>query len=148
MFKRDAGPSALEREIRRLGALIGAEESDLVSFEHRDGGRPCVAVDEDGVYRWWVTERGRELEHRETRDRDEILYWSLAYTTWTMGGAWALRHPVAGEEQRVARWRKQFELLGVLNPDWPSRCRAELITKLSPAHLPEGGIPPADDRRD
>ncbi|MEU4689224.1 Imm63 family immunity protein [Actinoplanes sp. NPDC023714] len=147
MFKRDAGPSALEREIRRLGALIGARETDLVSFEHRDGGYPCVAADPDGTYRWWVTERGRELESRETRDLGEILYWAMAYTTWMMGGDWALRHPVAGEEQRVTRWRRQFALLAELDPAWPERCRAELIAKLPPGSLPEGGVPPAGGGR-
>ncbi|MBB2949086.1 hypothetical protein FB565_008891 [Actinoplanes lutulentus] len=148
MFRRTVdharAQQQLEDEVRRLGALIGAGDADLVAFGNRDGGYPWASVDESGVYHWIVTERGQELQHRKTRDLDEMLFWCLEATTWSMGGDWALRHPVAGEEQRVTRWRKQFALLATINPEWPHRARQRLIERIEPANLPEGGIPPAD----
>ncbi|WP_229075576.1 Imm63 family immunity protein [Actinoplanes sp. DH11] len=145
LFRRDAGPetrATLESEVRRLGALIGAEEPDLVSFERRDGGHPTVEVDDEGFYHYVVIERGEELQHRRTGDRDEILYWALESTTQTMAGRWAQHHPADGQEHRVTRWIKQFELLHALNPAWAQRRRAELIEFLSPTNLPEEGVPP------
>lgn len=84
LFRRDAGPGKSEQgllvlraEVARLGAAIGADENDLVTFEPNDTGRPFIVVDDEGLYHWKVVERGEVVEDRTTTSRDEVLRWSF-----------------------------------------------------------------------
>lgn len=136
-FRRDSGPGnaqwgleVLRAEVARLGAAIGAEESQLVAFEPRDTGQPYVLVDAEGTYHWVVAEGGEVREDRTTTSRDELLYWSFDATTYAMAGEWATRHPVVDQELRVTLWVKQFELLRALDPDWEKRRRRELAERV------------------
>jgi hypothetical protein len=133
----------LEREVRRLGAIIGADDRDLVCFVPVDGAHPFVRRDANGEYYWCVRERGQELENRRTTDPDELLYWALEWTTYNMAARWALEHPTTGQEQRVTRWIRQFELLDALDSGWARRCRDKVVNFVE-SHdcLPEGGMPP------
>lgn len=132
----------LREEIRRLGRVIGAGENDLVHFRPIDGGYPYVWEDDDGRFHWRVVERGQTLERRTTDDRDELLYWVFASTTFTMAGRWASRFPVPAEEYRVTLFRRQFELLHTLEPRWARRRRTELIERLRDLDcLPKAGVP-------
>ncbi|HET6484658.1 MAG TPA: hypothetical protein VFG35_32085 [Actinoplanes sp.] len=88
LFRRDAGPGRsewglelLHGEVARLGAVIGAAESDLLAFEPNDLGRPYVVVDPDGIYHWKVVRDGEVLEDRTTTSREDILCWSFEFTT-------------------------------------------------------------------
>lgn len=124
--RRSPEEVALEAEIARLGAIIDAPASTLITFDNRDGACPFVRV-VDGEFHWQANERGQIVEHRVAADRDELLYWAFADTTREM----AYGPAVAGEQQRVTVWRRQFELLHRLDPRWAQRQRRELAESLA-----------------
>jgi hypothetical protein len=120
----------LETEINRLAGVIGASGYDIVGFNpHVDAGCPYIEIDDDRQLHWIVKERGQELEHRTTRDPDELLYWSFQATTLSLASSWEARHRNESEDFRVGLWRKQAELLHRLNPVWGQRWRRELAAR-------------------
>jgi hypothetical protein len=120
----------LETEINRLAGLIGASGYDVVGFNpHVDAGCPYIEIDDDGQLHWIVEERGQELEHRTTRDPDELLYWSFQVTTFSRACNWEARHRDESQDFRVGLWGKQAELLHRLNPAWARRWRRELAAR-------------------
>lgn len=112
----------LEAMRRQIGARW------VVGFENFDGGHPFIEVLDGPVYRFQAYERGKRLFARETTALDEILYWAMHEVAWNMAWGYAAEHPVAGEEQRFTAFRRQDELLGMLNPAWVERARASRPT--------------------
>ncbi len=129
----------LRDEVARLGSLIDAPAYALVSFDPRiDAGAPDIEVEPGGPYHWIVKERGQTLDHRTTRDVDEILFWSFEATTGSMASGWAAEHPDDQRDFRVGMWAKQQELLMRLDPGWVQRWRDRLIAEVPEA---EGLLP-------
>ena len=124
----------LRDEVARLGALIEAPPPALVSFNSRiDMGAPYVRVEPGGPYHWIVKEHGQTLDHRTTKDVDDILFWSFEATTGSMASRWAAEHPDGQRDFRVGMWAKQQELLMRLNPRWVDRWRDRLIAQIPDA---------------
>lgn len=116
----------VEREVRRLAAVIGAPDAGLPTFGSSiDGGHPHVELD-GPVLSWVVRERGRELTRRSTRDPDELLYWVFEQITFAMAIRWVGLHRRAEEQYRAQLWRRQFELLGAIDTEWSARRAREL----------------------
>lgn len=117
----------LETEISRLAELIGASSYQLVSFNpYVDAGCPYIEIDEDGQLHWIVKERGQLLEHRTTRDPDELLYWAFQSTTFDLASHWEAQHRDDSKDFRVGLWARQAELLHRLNPLRAQRWRRNL----------------------
>ena len=124
----------LRDEVARLGALIDAPPNALVSFDSRiDMGAPYIWVEPGGPYHWIVKERGQTLDHRTTKDVDDILFWSFEATTGSMASHWAAQHPDDQQDFRVGMWAKQQELLMRLDPRWVDRWRERLIAEIADA---------------
>ena len=124
----------------------------VVGFaSHVDAGCPYIQIGDDQRLHWIVKERGRELEHRTTREPDELLYWSFQATTFGIASNWAARHRDESQDFRVGLWAKQAELLHQLNPVWAQRWRRELAARqprdigLIPQLPPEPGHEPASN---
>src|SRR3954463_8199811 len=113
-----------EGEISRLANLIGAGGYDVVGFDARvDRGCPHIEIAGDGQVHWIVEERGRELDHRTTRDPDELLYWSFESTPFDLAAGWEFHHRDESQDFRVRLWARQAELLHRLDPAWAQRWR-------------------------
>lgn len=126
----EASRRVLEAEIARLADLVGATGLDIVGFDpHVDAGCPCIEIGSDGQLNWIVKERGQLLEHRTTRDPDELLYWSFEATTFSLASRWEARHRDEANDFRIGMWAKQAELLSRLNPRWAERWRRELAAR-------------------
>lgn len=120
----------LETEMIRLAELISVSSRQLVSFNpHVDAGCPYIEIGDDGELNWIIKERGQLLEHRTTRDPDELLYWSFQSTTFDLAVHWEARHRDESKDFRIGLWAKQAELLHRLNPLWAQRWRRELAAR-------------------
>jgi hypothetical protein len=103
--------------MREAAAVIEAPLSALPGFSPQDAAVPFVRVT-DGVLHWIVVERGEELQHRETRDVREWLYWVFDAVTWNLASQWELRHRIDYVESRLSIFCKQLELLAKLDDSW------------------------------
>jgi hypothetical protein len=125
-----ASRHVLESEIGRLAELIGASGLDVIGFDpYVDAGCPYIQISDDGQLSWIVKERGQLLEHRSTRDPDELLYWSFEVTTFSLASRWEAGHRDETQDFRIGMWAKQSELLHRLNPRWAERWRRELAAR-------------------
>jgi hypothetical protein len=148
----EATREVIAAEISRLADLIGASGYDVVGCApHVDAGYPYIQICDDQQLHWIVKERGEELEHRTTRDADELLYWSFRTTTFSIATNWEARHRDESQDFRVGLWAKQAELLHQLNPLWAQRWRRELAARqprdivLMPQLPPEPAHEPASN---
>jgi hypothetical protein len=120
----------LEAEIARLAELVHVAGYDVVGFDpHVDAGCPYIEIGDDGQLHWIVKERGQLLEHRTTRDPDELLYWSFQSTTFSIASHWEGQQSEDNQDFRVGLWAKQADLLYKLNPAWAHRWRRELAAR-------------------
>ena len=63
----------LKRMIEELALKINAPRGLLPTYQvSDDGALPHIVIDGSGVYHFIVVERGQELQHRQTRDLDEL----------------------------------------------------------------------------
>jgi hypothetical protein len=85
-------------------------------------GRPHVEL--IGAKLHYVrVERGHEFERRETSDPDELLFWLISDITWSMASDWELANRIEEEDSRKQLFRKDIELMSIVNQDWADRKR-------------------------
>jgi hypothetical protein len=75
----------------------------------------------NGQYHYVVTERGSEFERKVAKDEDELLYWFVADSTFSIACAWELEHRKENEDSRLQLFSKQIELLNKINSTWAAR---------------------------
>jgi hypothetical protein len=78
-----------------------------------------------GVLAYVVTERGKELERRETDNPDELLYWLVSDVAGDAARRYELNHRKSGVDSRRLWFEKHVELLSALNPAWGHRKQTE-----------------------
>lgn len=115
---------AVQAQVEALAARIDAPPHLLPTYGRSDdGARPHLEIDDR--YHFVVVERGQELERRSTDDLDELLYWVMGTTTFSMACAHELRHRREGVDFRRLLFAKQVEWLRRLSPDWAERKQGE-----------------------
>ena len=77
------------------------------------------------TYAYVVTERGEEVERRETNDRDQLLYWLVSDTTREAAQRYELTHRAARRDFRRLLFEKHVELLKGIRAVWGARKRQE-----------------------
>lgn len=77
-----------------------------------------------------ISERCNENEHKETYDLKELLYWVFADITFGMSCTYELHHRIAEHDCRRVIFKKQEELLGLINKEWESREKLEHLAIL------------------
>jgi ketosteroid isomerase-like protein len=83
------------------------------------------------VFHWIVTERGQELERRETSDLDEVLYWLMSDVTFNIATRHELHNRRPGEDTRRQLFAEQERLLNELRPEWAAKYRVRVAQILS-----------------
>jgi hypothetical protein len=118
-------PRAIFARLERLAAKIGAPREHLPHVR----GDPEIQIDvevNDGNYTWVLTERGKERARRLTRDPDDVLYWLIGDTAFTMACDYELAHRIEGQDFRRILFAKEIELLDRLDHRWAMRKTKEL----------------------
>jgi hypothetical protein len=127
------------RAVDILAKKINAPANLLPTYgKSEEFARPHVETNANG-YHWVVVERGTEFERRTTWDPDELLYWIFESVTFSMAVKYELQHRVSGKDPRRMFFRKQEELLGILDKSWEKRSQQE--------HLKILGEHPFSDNR-
>jgi hypothetical protein len=82
-------------------------------------------------YAYVITERGTELDRRETDDPDDILYWLVSDATREAAQKYELKHRASGVDFRRLLFERHVELMGYIRADWAVRKRTEYDRVLS-----------------
>ncbi len=88
-----------------------------------DSGSPHVEV-LNGKYHYVVTERGRELERKIAKDEEELMYWFVSDSIFSVACTWEARNRNESEDFRRQLFSKQIELLNSINPEWARKKEA------------------------
>lgn len=123
----------IEREVARLGELIGTAPDDLPTYGYtRDGAYPHIEVDSQ-MYHYVTVERGIEQERKSTKEFEELLYWIFASVTHSLAFAYELTHRTPDQDCRRIAFPKQIELLNRIDPQMAQRLAAEIAIILERA---------------
>ncbi|WP_430443813.1 Imm63 family immunity protein [Sphingorhabdus contaminans] len=111
------------RHAELLSLMMGeARQSDAYrSLDDHEGQR--LLIDAHGYHLTYV-ERGQESRRRTTHDVDELLFWFLEQTTFSIGCAHEFANRVEGPDFRRMVHAKQRELFARLDPIWRARLEA------------------------
>jgi hypothetical protein len=114
----------LAASVLQLATIIEAPLWSLPTFGYPTNRSYPYVLDEDGVFVWGVRSGDFELERRETREAEEILYWIFEHITRsvvTASEAGAGLPNTTGDD-----WpQKQHAMLGRLTPRWAARFAEE-----------------------
>ena len=117
--------TAIQAEVERLAAVIGASGYDLPTYGYsEDFARPHIEVDAGG-YSYVVVERGQELSRMTTPDLDELLYCVFESVTFSLAVKYELAHRIEQQDGRQIMFRRQIELLRMLSVAWADRQSAD-----------------------
>jgi hypothetical protein len=131
--------------IERVDAqLPGSHSAYLLPTYGRsqDFARPHIEVQD--AYHYVVVERGDELRRDKTTDLNELLYWVFASITHDMASTYAAARHGPANGFRRAMFRRQLQLLGLLDAEWSARRRAEIVVTLAEHPFTDGGPPDFD----
>jgi hypothetical protein len=121
-------PESLDALRARFEALVAA--LDVSPYYKRFATSPLgdasPHIEYDGhTYAYVIRERDDELERRETRDPDDVLYWLVSDTARESALRFELAHRVPGKDFRRLYFAKHVELLQNIRADWGHRKRQE-----------------------
>jgi len=117
--------TAVQAEVERLAALIGASGYVLPTFGHsEDGARPHIEIDARG-YHFVIVERGEERRRVTTLDSDELLYQVFEAVTFSLASDYELANRLENQDCRRVLFRRQIELLHTLSATWAERESAD-----------------------
>lgn len=115
----------IKKEVDSLAQIIKVPDEHLPTYDYsKDFGYPHVEVDKKG-YHYVVVERGEELERKSTNDLKELLYWIFDHATFSMAIKYELDNRIEDKDSRRISFKKQEELLAILNPSWCDRKKLE-----------------------
>jgi len=72
----------------------------------------------NGEYHYVITERGSEFERRIAQSEDELLYWFMADSVFSIACSWEVQNRKENEDFRRQLFAKQIELLKAINLEW------------------------------
>ena len=78
----------------------------------------------NGEYHYVITERGSEFKRKVAKNEDELLYWFVSDSVFSVACAWELENRKENEDSRRQLFAKQIELLDKINPKWADRKRS------------------------
>jgi len=117
----------LQSELLKIGELLtGASRPNglfLMPESPTHSGSPHVEV-LNGKYHYVVTERGSELERKIAKDEDELMYWFVSDSIFSIACTWEANNRKESEDSRRQLFSKQIELLNAVNPEWANKKEA------------------------
>lgn len=117
--------AALVRRMLALGEKLGLPACSLPgTVRPEQGAHPWIEATAAG-YALVTSERGLEIERRETAEAEELLYWVFEGVTFSMAVEYEFRRRQGEQDCRRVIFARQVELLGVLAPEWAARRAAE-----------------------
>ena len=109
----------IRKRVKELAGQINAPKNLLPTYGYSiDGAHPHIEIGKNGLLHYVVIERGHEFKRRTTDNLDELLYWIFSGVTFTMAGKFELENRIENKDFRRILFKKQEELLSILNESW------------------------------
>lgn len=85
-------------------------------------------------YNYKIMERGKINKHYKSSNIEDILYPLFESITFNLACKYELDHRKADQDSRRLIWKKQLELLEMINPIYKDKCQVEIekILKIAP----------------
>ena len=113
-----------------LTRMLGREcQSD--AYRTFDGDEGEVLLIDDCGYHWVSYERGQENGRQSTCDVEEVFFWFLWQTAFSVGCAYEFANRIEGPDFRRMVHAKQRELFARLDSEWRVRLEAKLANTLA-----------------
>lgn len=118
--------SEIREKIFSLGEKINAPTSYLILPDKPSAnGSPHIELI-DGNYHYVTTERGYEFGRKITSNPDEVAYWVLKSAILDMAIKYELNNRVINSDSRRLIFKKEMELMQILDPSWANSLREEI----------------------
>ncbi|MVN23561.1 Imm63 family immunity protein [Mucilaginibacter arboris] len=109
----------IKKKVDELALKINASTNLLPSYgQQKWDAHPYIEVDDLGFMFFIISERGQEYERKMTDKLDDLLYWIFAGVTFSMSCNYELKNRIEDKDGRRLIFKKQEELLGILNETW------------------------------
>jgi hypothetical protein len=125
----------IELTVDRLATRINAPKEYLPTYGHTiDGAHPHIEVSEEGKLFFVIVERGQEDSREQAIDKDDLLYKIFRHVTNCMVFYEFEHIRKAAGDYRLAGFKMQEEIIGLLSLKWRERLQKEHENIL--AHYP------------
>lgn len=125
-------------KVLTIGAQIGIDEKSSLypAFSapnkvFNEGASIYVTATQ---YHYIIMERGKEIKHYKSEKLEDILYPLFRSITLVLASKYELEHRNIKEDSRKLRWKKQLELLEIINVEFCDMRQKEIeeILKIAP----------------
>lgn len=116
----------IELKIEQLGIKINAPIHLIPEVdESNDFAKPYIDIGYGDVFYYVIRERNVEYERILYKNEDELLYRIFKDITFEMATKYELENRNNDQDFRVILFKKQEELMSLLNTDWGIRIKSE-----------------------
>lgn len=118
-------------QAKELAGKIAATPELFPTFGTSDlSGRPYIVIKEDTYY-YMVNDRDTVSIKRQTTNAQDLLYWIFNDITYQMGCAYEAEHRVTDVDPRRLTFKKQLDLLEILDARWKELKQQEIEETLA-----------------
>lgn len=105
---------------------IDAPESLLPTYGYSEGfSRPYIEIDSRKLIHFKVKKRGRRIEKKYAVDLKHIIYWVFEGVTASLARDYELTNRIENQDSRRQIFKKQEELIGLINSEFTQWCQNE-----------------------
>lgn len=109
----------IKKIVDSLASKIKAAPNLLPTYGYSiDGAHPHIEIDKDQKLHYIIVERGQELERKTTSNIEDLMYWIFDDITFSLASIFELNNRIERQDFRRILFKKQEELLGILNESW------------------------------
>ncbi|GEP52725.1 hypothetical protein FNO01nite_33970 [Flavobacterium noncentrifugens] len=90
-------------------------------WKSNEDAYPFVEIDALGNIHFKVSERGKILEDKIAKNKDELLYWIFSGISFSIACEYELKNRIENQDCRRIIFEKQNEILDKLNSNWKEK---------------------------
>lgn len=115
----------IEIEVNNFALILKSPKEYLPTYGYsNDFAQPHIEIN-SLQYHYVIIERGQEYERKSTNDIHELLYWIFKSITFNMAIDYEFNNRIESLDSRRIAFKKQEELLNILNPEWREKLENE-----------------------
>jgi hypothetical protein len=115
----------IKQKVNELALKINADVSKSVAYGYNYYEIPIIEVDNIGIFSYVISERGKEQSLRAFSKMDDLLYVIFSDITSSIASDFECKNRKEEQDFRRIWFAKLEELMGILNPEWQIRKKAE-----------------------
>lgn len=116
----------LELKIKELADKIEVPNNLLPEInESNDYAKPYIDIGIGDLFYYVIRERGIEYERTFYKNTNELLYRIFKDISFEMAQKYELKNRIEKQDFRILLFKRQEELMNLLNPDWGMQIKFE-----------------------